>query len=115
VIGQTMPPSCYIEKAEELRPILEKPKSDIPHSRRQSGWRWLRGSSLQHRRKMGRQYLRAYAWFMLAANCMLLAWFATHYFGGTLHRTVAIRYAVGILAAFAMSGILIFAAKSESE
>jgi hypothetical protein len=50
---------------------------------------------------------------MLAANCVLLALFATRYFGGTVHGTVAIRYAVGMVAGFALSGILIFAAKSE--
>jgi hypothetical protein len=74
---------------------------------------WLRGGSLQQRRKAGRQYLRAYAWFTLAANCVLLSLFATRYFGGTVHGTAAIHYAVGMVAGFAISGILIFAAKSE--
>ena len=69
--------------------------------------------SLQHRRKIGRQYLRAYGWFTFAVNCVLLLLLAKRYFTGSLDGSAVYRYTAGMLASFAVSIVLIFAAKSE--
>ncbi len=69
-------------------------------------------SSLQQRRRSGRRYLRAYGWFMLAVNCVLLMLLAKRYFTGALNGNVH-RYTVGMLFSFVISVILILAARSE--
>ena len=70
-------------------------------------------SSLQQRRKIGRQYLRVFGWFAIAVNCMLLLLLARRYFTGTLGGNAAYRYAVGVMACFVSSIVLLIAAKSE--
>jgi hypothetical protein len=90
------------------------PDFGTPHHKRKSGWKILRGGSLQRRRIIGRQYLRAIGWFALTLNCVLLALVAKRYFTGALQGSVVLfRYTVGVLANFVISGILIFAAKSK--
>jgi uncharacterized membrane protein YvlD (DUF360 family) len=70
-------------------------------------------NSLQHRRKIGRQYLRAYGWFTVVVNCVLFLLMAKRYYTGALVGSAVYRYAAGMVTCFVLSIVLILVAKSE--